>query len=628
MVKLISVEIEGFCSIGKTLLYPLDKPGITVLSGENGVGKTTVFSALTWGLYGKKLKEKSSVNTWEDKQPTDYRGTRVIVNLVKDGVTYNIYRHQGYGGKTLGSKGGSRLLVVRDGKELSNVRDKRDVQDYIVKLMGCSYDLFKNSIVFGQRMKRLMEETGPSKKKILEEAFEITYIEEAKKLVDAERRDINKRINELEPKYQKYKERLSNQKSKYRDTLRMFKSFEADKKTQLSALHKKHKTLTDRLKDCLKNLEAIGDTDGDSLKRGLNKKKKEIKDVEKRLSELKKIEDKNFVLSLEINQLEKELKGLRSDIKDINSNLAFKGNTCPSCGSIMNLKTLGLFKKNLRVSRKSKLQKVKALKGRLRKSLEIHKSNEDIILKEINQKTLLKVLNKELEDLTKLSYLHHNLDNIKSTTLKDLAIVEKELEVSAKSSCKLEPDKIKLSVNITRKKFKPIKKELKYCKRELELTNWALKEPLSNSGVKAYIFTEMVDLINDKLVTYANHLGWVIKFFIDKDSANQNLDIRVFQGNYERSYEDLSGGQSQLVDICLAFAVHDILSLEKPCNILLMDEVFESLRGKNIDIVTELIRLKSRDRSIHLVTHLTDFSHTNAHILEFKLDREGFTTFS
>ena len=59
-----------------------------------------------------------------------------------------------------------------------------------------------------------------------------------------------------------------------------------------------------------------------------------------------------------------------------------------------------------------------------------------------------------------------------------------------------------------------------------------------------------------------------------------------------------------------------------------MDEVFESLRGKNIDIVTELIRLKSRDRSIHLVTHLTDFSHTNAHILEFKLDREGFTTFS
>ena len=87
MIIFHDIAIEGFGSIGKKLKYRFSNTGLTVLRGKNGAGKTTIFSALMWGLKGKTLKEKSSVTTWENIQPVDYRGTRVKVYFEKDGTT-------------------------------------------------------------------------------------------------------------------------------------------------------------------------------------------------------------------------------------------------------------------------------------------------------------------------------------------------------------------------------------------------------------------------------------------------------------------------------------------------------------------------------------------------------------
>lgn len=55
MIEFKKIIIEGFCSIG-TLELPLNNNGITIIKGANGLGKTTIFSALVWVLYGKTLK--------------------------------------------------------------------------------------------------------------------------------------------------------------------------------------------------------------------------------------------------------------------------------------------------------------------------------------------------------------------------------------------------------------------------------------------------------------------------------------------------------------------------------------------------------------------------------------------
>ena len=55
MIKFKTLEIEGFKSIGK-LTYKLDTPGVSIISGANGVGKTTIIDALIWAIKGKTIK--------------------------------------------------------------------------------------------------------------------------------------------------------------------------------------------------------------------------------------------------------------------------------------------------------------------------------------------------------------------------------------------------------------------------------------------------------------------------------------------------------------------------------------------------------------------------------------------
>ena len=46
-----------------------------------------------------------------------------------------------------------------------------------------------------------------------------------------------------------------------------------------------------------------------------------------------------------------------------------------------------------------------------------------------------------------------------------------------------------------------------------------------------------------------------------------------------------------------------------------MDELFESLDKSNIEIMSELIQDKSRDKSLFLITHRSEFTPTNANII-------------
>ena len=100
------------------------------------------------------------------------------------------------------------------------------------------------------------------------------------------------------------------------------------------------------------------------------------------------------------------------------------------------------------------------------------------------------------------------------------------------------------------------------------------------------------------------------------DSHHKDLEVYVFQGEYPVPYEDLSGGQQQAVDIASAFAIHDVVSGNKVCDLLVMDELFESLDKNNIEILTELILDKSKDKCLYLVTHRNEFNPTNTRTIE------------
>src|SRR5690606_27058510 len=148
------------------------------------------------------------------------------------------------------------------------------------------------------------------------------------------------------------------------------------------------------------------------------------------------------------------------------------------------------------------------------------------------------------------------------------------------------------------KKKEAIEEKHFRIEKQLKLHKWLIDDPLSNKGLKAFIFQALLQNVNEQLKKYGKYLGYYIEFSIDLESGNRNFEAVVYSNDQIRMYEDLSGGQKQLVDVCLAFAIHDTITETKDLNILLMDEVFESLDADNIELVSELIQHKAKDTSI------------------------------
>mgnify|MGYP001350131228 FL=1 len=71
------------------------------------------------------------------------------------------------------------------------------------------------------------------------------------------------------------------------------------------------------------------------------------------------------------------------------------------------------------------------------------------------------------------------------------------------------------------------------------------------------------------------------------------------------SRKKLSGGQTRVIDICMILTLCDLQSNIQNIkfNILLFDEIFDSLDDENIGLVSNLLRSLIQDKSIYIISH-------------------------
>ena len=148
MIRLLNIQIEGFCSVVEPQTVPLNVGGTVLVKAPNGFGKTTLFSAIAWVLYGKNLKGNPNVNTWKRYQPKNYKGTKVTLTFDSDKGVYQVTRCLKYTGKLDdGAKGGDRIILVREGETL-NIKGK-------VKLLGTGLIHVKGIVLLQVRFLRV-----------------------------------------------------------------------------------------------------------------------------------------------------------------------------------------------------------------------------------------------------------------------------------------------------------------------------------------------------------------------------------------------------------------------------------------------------------------------------------------
>lgn len=565
MIQFGNIIIEGFCSI-PYLELNLGLKGITVIRGATGEGKTTILSALVWGAYGKNLKGKSDVNTWEKYRPKNYNGTKVEIYFGKDGKTHKITRCLKYKGEVNGAKGKDRLIYEIDAVEVSE-KNKGEIQALINADFGMSYSLFMNSILFGQGMKRLIQESSSDKKDLFEEIFELEYISKARDIAKGYYTEALREYNEISQKYSSSKEK---------------------------------KQSIQRMLDDLKK-------QANHVKNDLSSR---VKVLEKKLSLLAKAKKENELKETVTykNRIEQRIQEARDNQKEL-------------------LDKINDAKKKTRVSLEEfigviiKLLKRGDIKNSLKRLMEVKKAFGDIERLQDKCSKLADKISNYRDKLEELRDQEYEANKVQRDI--DLTHVEiKKLLSEKRAGVNLGLiKKYKTQLSTLSDKLQSIEGEMEEKRAKVDNYKWVMDDPLGNRGIKAFLFESSLDILNETLESYSEVLGFSILFYVDIQGVKKDFNTQIIMDGIEVSYEELSGGQKQLVNLAMAFAMNEVMTKAKGINIAFLDEVFENLSSEYVDLVIGLIRKIYKDKTLYLISHQESLPIPNARVLTVTRER-------
>ena len=175
--------------------------------------------------------------------------------------------------------------------------------------------------------------------------------------------------------------------------------------------------------------------------------------------------------------------------------------------------------------------------------------------------------------------------------------------------------KYKAQLSNLTKKLSTIEERMESQKEKVDNYKWVMDDPLGNRGIKAFLFESSMDILNETLESYSDVLGFSILFYVDIQGVKKDFNTQIIMDGIEVSYEELSGGQKQLVNLAMAFAMNEVMTKAKGLNIAFLDEVFENLSSEYVELVIGLIRKIYKDKTLYLISHQESLPIPNARVL-------------
>ena len=166
-LKLTMTAFGPYAGTTELELEKLGRGGLYLITGDTGAGKTTVFDAICFALYGEPSGSSRKVSSLRSKYAADSVPTSVTLVFECGGRQYTVSRSPAFtymrtlksGAVKQSERMSGALLVYPDGRTLSKVQEvDRGVRDII----GLDRDQFSRiaMIAQGEFMKLLLSSTG------------------------------------------------------------------------------------------------------------------------------------------------------------------------------------------------------------------------------------------------------------------------------------------------------------------------------------------------------------------------------------------------------------------------------------------------------------------------------------
>lgn len=549
MIKFTKIRWKNFLSTGNAFTeVDLRRHGLTLITGENGAGKSTVLDALTYSLYGKSFRGisvSSLVNSINEKDSI------VEVEFTIGPKSYVVRR---------GQKPKLFEIFVDDEllpQEAKSKDYQRILEEQILKM---NYKAFCQVVVLGSsNYVPFMQLSASDRREIVENLLDINIFSVMNIMV----------------------------KGKLSAVREMIK----DKENQLEILKTKiesRKNYIQKIKDQAKsNLDSIDD-DIQIKKQEIETSTEKIKEIDKKHEETSaglKDHDWNVVcmsdLALERRELNTKMSDLKKDIE------FFKDNDhCPVCRQDINAdhkKEIADNQETQQNAHDEKLQKLIAKMETLKTDIE---KGEELL--------------EELSNLANQKQKEQaNIDSCQ--TYIDGMLKRKEQNVNQETN--LDDDIAEMRGFISEGVAQSKEKEkLLVDEGHYEIILSLLKD----TGIKSRIIEQYLPVMNNLINKYLKAMDFFCKFTLD-ENFNEEIKSRHRDAF---SYYNLSEGERLRIDLSLLFAWREIAKMKNSvsCNLLILDEVFDSsLDASGTEEFMKLLKtFTSSNSNIFVISHKTD----------------------
>lgn len=276
-----SLKIVNFLSHEDTEIN--FEPGINIITGKNGAGKTGVLDAIKFALFAESRNNEK--NTELIKKGKNY--FEVTLNFNINGEHYEVYRH--FGIKK--AKNADRLAYVKkDGVMVAETYE--GVNAEITKILNVSKEVFKNSVFVEQgQMDSLITGTPKERKTIFSDIIGLTSLSKSAEKI----KDIIANFRNQALTLQGAKDRINDLNSEIKD-------LELKRSGVLDSLAAAEKKTTD-------------------LAIELEKIKNAVRERDEILSRIKNLESNMSMYVDEINIRRAKIKNMESDLLQLKSKL-------------------------------------------------------------------------------------------------------------------------------------------------------------------------------------------------------------------------------------------------------------------------------------------------------------------
>jgi len=609
-MKFKRLVLRDFFSVEKLDLDFSKYKGITIISGvthgagsdSNGAGKSTIFEAIIWGLFGKTIRRLDSV---KDVIRDGAKRAICIIDLEKDGRVIRVERE----------RGSTELLKVSDLKNGTT----SGTQETLEKLLGIDYGMCMRTAMFSGEMSSFCKVTQAERQVLLEKLLGIHQYDDACSIASEEVKDINIKLTDLENKIEDYTRDAERYQKDLDDLLEKHDNAHAEFCMERDVAFNDQFDVGPEISSSYselarKSIEKIDEAD--------NFKSEDVKwskERDKIFRGSQAIRDDFTRSGSDVGSCQAEIAKVKKNIQKLENDE--HPDFCPHCKQAWpqeetHIKVI-LQGYNLDLTKLDK--KYATTRGLLTRAEKTY--NDSLMEIKAHDMKQPEIGSAEAE----YSLLGRKIKMLEidyTSKVNHLKSLERNYwkEDSFNSVIKKMEDNLK----VVNSKLKKAKEDLEDFTGLRDVTLF-WKKGYSKTGIPYLLTDDAVPMINESLHESINILtdGALSVKFSHADDKKSSFVIDVDHEEGAKSYAGLSKGEHTKVDVGTMLAIRDVavkkmgLTFEQ----LFYDEIFDGMDASGSARIMDLLRKRYRDTNIFMVTHDSELkSHGDNQLIMIKED--------